>query len=197
MSPTPKEFLTVSDRLNTDDYRRLLAVLESVVGAEDLETFCSRLTDALATHLGLHRAITETDLVFVGRLLFNSPTEQSLDTEVVEQPPAPGGRPRGRLILATLRRHLVPVLDSHLAKAGEEIRDRCLTTLTARERQITELVARGLTNRKIAECLFVTVDTVKKHLTGALGKTGCTTRTQLAVLWQRTTIEASRDRGKP
>jgi DNA-binding CsgD family transcriptional regulator len=57
--------------------------------------------------------------------------------------------------------------------------------LTARQAEVADLVARGLTNREIAEALFITTDTVKKHLTRAMELTGCANRTQLALTWNR------------
>jgi hypothetical protein len=42
------------------------------------------------------------------------------------------------------------------------------------------MVVSGATNRQIAAALFITVDTVKKHLSSVYGVAGCTSRTQLA-----------------
>ncbi len=44
--------------------------------------------------------------------------------------------------------------------------------LTPRERRIAEMAAGGMTNREIAEALFVTVRTVEFHLAGAYRKLG-------------------------
>lgn len=55
-------------------------------------------------------------------------------------------------------------------------------TLTDREAEIAEQVALGLTNDQIARKLYVTTDTVKKHLTNIFTKTDCTNRTQLALI---------------
>jgi DNA-binding CsgD family transcriptional regulator len=52
--------------------------------------------------------------------------------------------------------------------------------LTAREREIAELVAEGLTNKEIAARLFVTVRTVEATLSRLYGKLGVRTRTELA-----------------
>jgi predicted ATPase/DNA-binding CsgD family transcriptional regulator len=49
--------------------------------------------------------------------------------------------------------------------------------LTAREIEVLRLVAQGHTNREVAEALFITVDTVKRHLTHILGKLGLRSRT--------------------
>jgi predicted ATPase/DNA-binding CsgD family transcriptional regulator len=53
--------------------------------------------------------------------------------------------------------------------------------LTAREREVVTLVARGLTNRQIAETLVVSERTAEWHVANTLGKLGLSTRAQLAV----------------
>lgn len=52
--------------------------------------------------------------------------------------------------------------------------------LTASERRVAEMAASGLTNRDIAEELFVTVKTVENHLTRVYGKLGVRARGELA-----------------
>ncbi|MEA5480237.1 response regulator transcription factor [Pseudanabaena galeata UHCC 0370] len=53
--------------------------------------------------------------------------------------------------------------------------------LTARDRQIVELVANGLNNREIGESLFLSEKTVKNRLTNILSCLGLRDRTQLAI----------------
>ena len=53
--------------------------------------------------------------------------------------------------------------------------------LTPREIEILRLVARGHTNRQIAERLIVAVGTIKAHVEHILGKLGAADRTQAAV----------------
>jgi LuxR family maltose regulon positive regulatory protein len=50
--------------------------------------------------------------------------------------------------------------------------------LTERECEVLRLVAAGRPNREIAGALFVTLDTVKKHVTHILGKLGAANRTE-------------------
>lgn len=54
-----------------------------------------------------------------------------------------------------------------------------LAALTARELEIARLVARGLTNRAIAETLFLSEKTIESHLAGAFVKLGVRTRAAL------------------
>jgi non-specific serine/threonine protein kinase len=54
--------------------------------------------------------------------------------------------------------------------------------LTKREHQVTELIAGGLTNRQIAERLFIAQRTVDTHVGHILAKLGCSNRSQAAVL---------------
>jgi ATP/maltotriose-dependent transcriptional regulator MalT len=52
--------------------------------------------------------------------------------------------------------------------------------LSSREREISELVAQGLTNREIAARLFLSQKTVESHLSKAFGKLGVSSRAALA-----------------
>jgi non-specific serine/threonine protein kinase len=54
--------------------------------------------------------------------------------------------------------------------------------LTPREHEITELIAAGLTNRQIAERLFIAQRTVDTHVGHILAKLGCSNRSQVAAL---------------
>lgn len=51
-----------------------------------------------------------------------------------------------------------------------------LSSLTDRERQVLELLAQGLTNKEIAEKLFITTNTVKRHLKAVFEKLDVHTR---------------------
>ncbi len=57
-----------------------------------------------------------------------------------------------------------------------------LDELTAREREVVLLVAKGLSNLEVGERLFLSEATVKTHLTSILRKLGLRDRTQLVVL---------------
>src|SRR5438876_7125470 len=56
---------------------------------------------------------------------------------------------------------------------------RGLDSLTASERRIAELASEGLTNREIAQTLFVTARTVEGHLTSVFRKLQVQSRDEL------------------
>ena len=71
-----------------------------------------------------------------------------------------------------------------LLAAGARPRRAALTgpdALTGAERRVAGLAADGLSNRQIAEHLFITQATVETHLRHALGKLGVTSRADLGL----------------
>ena len=57
--------------------------------------------------------------------------------------------------------------------------------LTARERQVLDLVAEGLSNRQIGERLFISAKTASVHVSAILRKLGVATRTEAAMVVAR------------
>jgi len=57
-----------------------------------------------------------------------------------------------------------------------------LADLTEQERAVLDLIGEGLTNRQIAERMFLSEKTVKNYVSRLLGKLGMERRTQAAVL---------------
>lgn len=81
-------------------------------------------------------------------------------------------------------------LMDHVAGSGTTVertsrRDRArarLALLTDREREVAEAVTRGLSNAEIADRLYMSMGTVKAHVSNALTKLDLTGRVQLALV---------------
>jgi two-component system, NarL family, response regulator DevR len=79
------------------------------------------------------------------------------------------------------------LLDNRAAAAlmaklrGEAERSDPLSALTQQERALLELLAEGLTNREIADRMFLAEKTVKNYVSRLLAKLGMQRRTQAAV----------------
>ena len=70
-----------------------------------------------------------------------------------------------------------------------------IADLTPQQRKILFLIAEGLTNREIAQRLFLAEKTVKNHVTALLARLGVTHRTQAAMIaatWARSEAATSR-----
>jgi DNA-binding NarL/FixJ family response regulator len=81
------------------------------------------------------------------------------------------------VIAASATRELFENFDSRAATDVPE----SFGTLTAREREIFVLAARGLSNAEIAAAEFLSEATVKTHISRVLGKLGLRDRVQLVV----------------
>jgi DNA-binding NarL/FixJ family response regulator len=55
------------------------------------------------------------------------------------------------------------------------------TILSPREREVATLIARGLSNRQIGECLLITRRTAAAHVEHILDKLALTSRTQVGI----------------
>jgi DNA-binding NarL/FixJ family response regulator len=75
------------------------------------------------------------------------------------------------------------LIERAAAESGARERARAaLTRLTPREHEVVLAIARGETNADIAARLFMSVATVKAHITHILTKLAVTNRTQIAIL---------------
>jgi DNA-binding NarL/FixJ family response regulator len=73
------------------------------------------------------------------------------------------------LVQEILKRHELPVLEEA---------EKVVNPLTARERQVLQLTARGMANKQIAAALDISENTVKFHLSSLYAKLGVTSRTE-------------------
>jgi non-specific serine/threonine protein kinase len=76
----------------------------------------------------------------------------------------------------------IPVNEAIAYALGEteKISSAGATTLTRREKEIAQLVSRGLTNKQIAERLVVSVRTAESHVESVRNKLGFQRRAQIA-----------------
>jgi DNA-binding NarL/FixJ family response regulator len=84
----------------------------------------------------------------------------------------------GALFAPSVTRRLI----ERFARAGDPAPPPQLEELTAREREVLELIARGLTNAEIAGQLVVSEHTVKTHVARVLQKLDLRDRTQAVIL---------------
>jgi two-component system nitrate/nitrite response regulator NarL len=80
---------------------------------------------------------------------------------------------------------------THLASRVRQIGDRTASTLTAREREVWREVAKGSSNREIAQVLFVSEHTVKFHVHNLLRKLGLKSRAEAAYVAHQQGIATS------
>ncbi|HEY6058185.1 MAG TPA: response regulator transcription factor [Candidatus Limnocylindrales bacterium] len=75
----------------------------------------------------------------------------------------------------TVRRRIAP----HFSAIGRQrLLGELLEPLTEREVELLALVADGLSNAEIAECLYLSPQTVKVHVRNIFAKLGASSRTQ-------------------
>ncbi|NKY35376.1 response regulator transcription factor [Nocardia speluncae] len=84
------------------------------------------------------------------------------------------------LLAPTVTRRLIAEVT--MRRSARRTPSPALATLTPREREILELVARGMSNTEIAEALFIAEQTVKTHVSKVFTKLDLRDRAQAVVL---------------
>ena len=102
----------------------------------------------------------------------------------------PGDVEQARSLLAAARAKAValgmaPLRDKITESRGEAAQVEPGRALTRREREVADLVSRGLTNRELASRLVIAERTAENHVQHILTKLGLSNRSQLAV-WAAT-----------
>jgi two-component system response regulator DevR len=92
---------------------------------------------------------------------------------------------------------LDPTMTEHVFRKirGDEPSDPLVARLSPQERKILDLISEGLTNKEIAEELFLAEKTVKNYVSNLLNKLGMTRRTEAAAYSAR--LAAKREREYP
>ena len=118
------------------------------------------------------------------------------DTEPVELLEAVRAVARGEALVS---RGVTHRLIAEVASQSDRYRPSPeeLEELTAREREVMALVARGLSNREIAERLVISHATAKTHVSRALRKVDARDRAQLVALAYETGLVHPRRDGAP
>jgi len=109
----------------------------------------------------------------VGYLLKDAPSEKLAEAIRVAA--------RGETFLQPSVAAKVVAEFSRLSRKTARTSDSLIEPLSERELEVLRLIARGASNREIAESLFLAEGTVKNHVTSILGKLEARDRTQAAL----------------
>jgi len=83
--------------------------------------------------------------------------------------------------VAAGRKYFDPAVVQYVVGLSEKYRKTDLSNLTPRELEVLKALGRGLSNRNIADQLFISEHTVKKHVGSILNKLSLDDRTQAAL----------------
>jgi DNA-binding SARP family transcriptional activator len=123
------------------------------------------------------------------RLVRLEPADEETATQLMHLYGVLGQRLRAMRLFRSLQRALDRDLDCVPETATEQLRDTIAsqprrafgsTTLTSRELEISELVARGMTNSRIAAALGLSIRTAETHVSRILRKLNVCAREQIA-----------------
>jgi LuxR family maltose regulon positive regulatory protein len=108
------------------------------------------------------------------------------ESEGYVRPFVDGGKPMAALLRRAISQGVLPSCARELLLTIERERDGeahstssvLIEPLSDREREVLQLIVAGLTNREIAERLYIAVSTVKSHVNNIYGKMGVSNRAQ-------------------
>jgi DNA-binding CsgD family transcriptional regulator len=132
-----------------------------------------------------HRAYMDRFVIRAGissKVFFHLPGQEGAEGLICVVDSTPDRfQQRDLLMVQILRRHLSNLMLLHVERPAPS--PPSVPGLSPRQAEVVALIAQGLTNQQIANELYISVDTVKKHLTHALRVSGRGNRTQLALWW--------------
>ncbi|HWI66547.1 MAG TPA: response regulator transcription factor [Symbiobacteriaceae bacterium] len=146
-------------------------------------------TDGVTATREIHRALPEVRIIALTSFLDDDKVYPILEAGAMSYLLKTSRAPEiAGAIRAAMRGE--PVLEARVTgkvlsrmRRTEEVKPH--EELTAREMEILRLIAQGKTNQEISDQLFITVKTVKTHITQILSKLGVEDRTQAAVYAHR------------
>jgi DNA-binding CsgD family transcriptional regulator len=166
-----------------DDRRGITRALESFANVlaaagrrEGAVELCDR-ADALLASLDAHRSPADQARFDELRARLQEAVGPAFPTEV-----APSA---AELELDRVVRRVLALLDASAEQSPHQPTNvkSDAHPLSHREREVAVLVARGLTNRAIAEALVISERTADSHVSHILEKLGVETRAQIAAWW--------------
>jgi non-specific serine/threonine protein kinase len=171
-----ERYLAEALRVNGGLSNQLLTVfcLEAMAWTADIPAGAERAAVLMGAAQGLWPTGTSVTTVFHNLARFHEECERTARESLGD-----------RRFDAARRQGEAMDMDTAVAYALGEAADRAarpgaVAKLTKRERQVAELVARGLSNKQIAAKLVISQRTAQGHVENILSKLGFTSRTQIA-----------------
>ncbi len=158
---------SVAQRHHLDSILATLAVLGDAAGQDEVAARLLGAAEAAASGTGVFPPEADAFMRAAARV------RRTLGTESYERAVAVGREQGPEAVEADAR----AVLEAAAAAPARRTRD--VSGLTTREMEILRLVAQGRSNAEIAAALFVSVPTVKRHLTNIMGKLDLPSRSAL------------------
>lgn len=175
---------TISESADFDPIGSTCIAEEVAPLVEELEPELLLIADRLVMHPASSIEAVKRRTPDVGVVVLGPSSERALVRSALEEGAV------GYIVNVVQPDELEPALRGVVAArsfkaVGVEPGWRHSQTLTRRELQIIEFVARGFSNKSIAEKLWVSQQTVKFHLSNAFPKLGVSTRTEAALVAYR------------
>lgn len=124
----------------------------------------------------------DTDDYIVQALAYGASGFLVKDTDPVQLPTIVRSLAAGSVVLSPQVNNTVV---SRFLSPARQDSQRAIATLTDREAEVLEHLAAGLSNAEIGTAMYLSLGTVKDHVSAIFAKLGVTTRLQAALIAQR------------